>query len=1090
MRALTWLEVLVNFVQMHLSLHTLIEGCSEALAAAKRSNKDKEKQKLMQNRDSSSFDPTSFNITWLEHFLRRTRRRFLLLNGLKGILEVTIGLVLWGALLAVLHQQSGIGNRLYLVWWAGVAVGVVYLIWSWRRAAIELSRTPIAEQVESWNPQASGFLTALELGRALPGLAQTPLYSERLSEARIDQVASTMRALHPVEIVPFEAFRSRAYTFLGAAMLVFGVMAFFPNQSAKTLGAMFAPAQQVKINPLMQTERNALVVGDLKVTYRYPDYLNKPPRTIHNSDGSLSALKGTKAELEARALFAIKKAAIHLNNKTFIPLKVGKDKRQMLGSLDLLQAGFYRFILTAEDDSIHRGPTHPIQIEKDAVPKVKMLWPQRDMELQSQKGLRIAYRFSDDHGISKVYLVYKNTSSKHMRKPRRKLLREFKNPPRGGTGQTEWELQSLPFSPGDRIAYYIEVEDTDTISGPKKGRSETRHVRLFSPFKQHDKLIALQEKLLDKMTGFLGDLIESPKVDKAEVKAIERIVQKLNSKGGLLMKEFAGLLPLMRKDPLTQPYTLIAMENLENRFKQRQLTRVDLEKRLTTLRQYLPLLKQDVQSNRRVEIPGQEDDVYAFSLLLNRQQLDLMAQLARKLNEAQNRLSELLEKFKQNKTEENKRALLRQMDRVESLIRQIRQRMAKLQRRIPDEFLNMSAFKKKNSTDHIKAMRKMIKEGKLEDVAKRLSKLAQSIESMVSQMDKYAKEAGGQLVSRMAAAMQKMINDLQQLEKKQERLAQRTQQMQRDLMKRMQKALKKKLDALVKKQLKRTKEIKRDLKSINQKMGRSMYRYRYHMRMKTLEQRIKELESLLKSRDVFESLQTVQRFQSRAYRMEQSFRFLQQVSRNWPDRNFPGASASLRHMKKALRNADRIRDDLERFFPNSKPHMNKRDHRLMRRYQKDQSDLRRQAQQLQQKLQQMSKKMPVFRPKMQQKLQQASSQMKQAAKRLGNRSPRPAYSHQQKAISALRKLRQSMRQSMQPQGKNGGSGKQRQGNRGGKGGLRGFRRQQSDPKVKIPKPGQHKAPKALRQDILDAMKEKLPHRYREPVRKYYEKLVK
>jgi hypothetical protein len=50
-------------------------------------------------------------------------------------------------------------------------------------------------------------------------------------------------------------------------------------------------------------------------------------------------------------------------------------------------------------------------------------------------------------------------------------------------------------------------------------------------------------------------------------------------------------------------------------------------------------------------------------------------------------------------------------------------------------------------------------------------------------------------------------------------------------------------------------------------------------------------------------------------------------------------------------------------------------------------------------------------------------------------------------------------------------------------------KQQRDP-VRIPGADESAAPRAWRQELLDAMKEKAPERYRDDVRRYYEELVR
>jgi hypothetical protein len=55
--------------------------------------------------------------------------------------------------------------------------------------------------------------------------------------------------------------------------------------------------------------------------------------------------------------------------------------------------------------------------------------------------------------------------------------------------------------------------------------------------------------------------------------------------------------------------------------------------------------------------------------------------------------------------------------------------------------------------------------------------------------------------------------------------------------------------------------------------------------------------------------------------------------------------------------------------------------------------------------------------------------------------------------------------------------------------MGGSSKQRHDP-VRIPGADESSAPRAWRQELMDAMKEKAPERFRDEVRRYYEELVK
>jgi hypothetical protein len=92
--------------------------------------------------------------------------------------------------------------------------------------------------------------------------------------------------------------------------------------------------------------------------------------------------------------------------------------------------------------------------------------------------------------------------------------------------------------------------------------------------------------------------------------------------------------------------------------------------------------------------------------------------------------------------------------------------------------------------------------------------------------------------------------------------------------------------------------------------------------------------------------------------------------------------------------------------------------------------------------------------------------MHEAGESLKRDESKPAATAERDAADRLAKLRDGMQERSM-----GGSERHR------------------DP-VRIPGADDSRAPRAWRQELLDAMKEKAPERYRDEVRRYYEELVK
>jgi hypothetical protein len=135
---------------------------------------------------------------------------------------------------------------------------------------------------------------------------------------------------------------------------------------------------------------------------------------------------------------------------------------------------------------------------------------------------------------------------------------------------------------------------------------------------------------------------------------------------------------------------------------------------------------------------------------------------------------------------------------------------------------------------------------------------------------------------------------------------------------------------------------------------------------------------------------------------------------------------------------------------------------------------------------------PIFPPTASGQLGESRGHMGQAASQLGNRNPQRGHGEQELALDALERFRKGLEEAAKKgQGQGGGGmgfpfpfadsgGHDESGN--------GF--DPSREKVQIPGAEAHKVPEEFRKDLLEAMKQGTPERYRGDVQRYYEELVK
>jgi hypothetical protein len=212
---------------------------------------------------------------------------------------------------------------------------------------------------------------------------------------------------------------------------------------------------------------------------------------------------------------------------------------------------------------------------------------------------------------------------------------------------------------------------------------------------------------------------------------------------------------------------------------------------------------------------------------------------------------------------------------------------------------------------------------------------------------------------------------------------------------------------------------------------------------------------------------------------------------------FPGATgkgpAELRaaqaQVKEAAPRIARIRDRLRALTPDAQQAMTPGDRKKLSELAGQQQGLERQAGELQQKLSQLAEKAPIFPPQAQGLLGESRGHMGSAAGELQGRNPQRGHGEQQAALEGLDRFRKGLEQ-MAQQGKGAGGGFPFPFGETGGGPQEGDAGDPTPQKVVIPGAEAHKLPEAFRRDLLEAMKQGAPERYRGEVQRYYEELVK
>jgi hypothetical protein len=268
------------------------------------------------------------------------------------------------------------------------------------------------------------------------------------------------------------------------------------------------------------------VVG-LKLTFNYPRYTQLKPVVVDENDGNITAIGGTKVEIEAKSNKELEKGELVFSDSTRLKTKV--EGNVAFGEIVVKKDNSYFIELWDKSGNKSQDPIeYKITRIEDQFPYVEILEPGQDQDLTETMRVGLLIRLSDDYGFSSLKLVYQ-VISQGQETDEKTINIDFPN-----NNHTEmdveyrWNLSNLPLLPGDMIRYRVVVYDNDSFSGPKKAESKTYFLRLPSL----DEIVAEVEK---EQQGQIVDLETVLKGQKELKKKLEDLSQEMNRYTGLDM---------------------------------------------------------------------------------------------------------------------------------------------------------------------------------------------------------------------------------------------------------------------------------------------------------------------------------------------------------------------------------------------------------------------------------------------------------------------------------------------------------------------------------------------------------------------------
>jgi len=895
---------------------------------------------------------------------------------------------------------------------------------------------------------------------------------------------------YPMESLGHGAFR---YTFLKPqASLTFQATADGFTSTVGTIEVVPAPA-----------------IGHIALQYLFPDYTGLPGRT-QEGGGDIQALPGTQVHLSMRANVPLTKGVLRFDAGYEVPLVI--TGQELRGEMLVMQEGTY----TIEVEDTHglknlQAPRYTVQVVPDLTPKVTIRQPQDGLEVDEATTLQIQYEAEDDFGLQDAALVYSSSGTAAQRLP----LHKGRFAHRQVQETFAWDLNQWPLPSGETVQLYIEVYDNDTISGPKKGVSQTLTLKVHSREEEHQNLEKLQEEVAAAVLDLLADHLDlaeqlqtwQEQAEAGQSTPSKEALQQARDQQRAAMEraeqtthQLEQALERVQHDPFSTYETFADMQALQRNMAHLQNTLMpQLQQSLQALSPQSPSTAQLQQPQRQLEAAVQELERLSSLAehVASGEKLNDISQLSNKLLEQQNKLLAAMQNLpKDFQGGELPPELQKMLNALESLMQDLMQAMAQLPTTLPDEFLNrqLDAFPLTDMMRQLQEMKQKLAAGDLEGARQLAEQLLKNLSAMVAAMQNMRQQARGGSLDAMSQQLLESSNKLADLVKRQEKIVEETQDIDQETLNQLNEAQQQAFDTV-------QQRFEQELNDLSRLAGEMLRRTRQHpeldaafqdayqqllRQLHAVRNSLKEHELPQVTEDLAEARRQLAWMQQRAERLTQPDRTLQQQ-----------IARAQQHVQAAQQALNGLPQDRQAMLtPDQRGQLGGLGQR--------QGEVHNDTQALQQDVQRLLPLMPFLPSELGQQLQEALPFMGEAQGALEGQHSQQALPPEQEALERLRNAQNGMQQAMQGMAQRG----QMMGmslpmlRQAGRFPMPEFMPQPnvdeqlsgaagaSVRNFQLPDKEAYKVPRMFREDIMEALKEGYPERFKELIEQYYRNIVR
>ncbi|MBT5470655.1 MAG: DUF4175 family protein [Nitrospina sp.] len=1027
----------------------------------------------------------------------------------------------------------------------------------------KIDREEAALLIEKKYPSLNNSLiNSAQLGEFIGDPVRENIFSSAMIRELLERTQKQLKKLDANSVVNNENTIPARNLFLATMAVGLVATLLIPNlwqQALTNSREAMNPPKVAKADKDIETSKAAepkhvYTISDIGVTLNYPAYTRLPSKVVKPSDGSVKSLPGTEVIIEGKSNKGIKEASLVVNGKDSFLMEIQKGS-SLTGSFIVREKGFYQFKFK-DPAPVLLAQKFSIEIEKDKAPRV-MLFPANPKPVYyNTDKIQIFYEGSDDFGIETIELVAQVDGNLI-----RKKIKSLKENEKETQGRYTWNLALESLKQGQEVQYYLEIKDNDNISGPNKGQSEMISFTLFDSREEQENLVRLQDELTEKMIALLATGLVEDNILKTTTKDILYGKKLLASNADALI-DIIGLAQHIKNQAeefgnFPQPY-LTLLKNIISGLKLIRQEKIEaIDKIQSTVMKPTPvaysIFSVEILNDRMVT--HLEQDILYLIKITNRQKMDQVMDLEDQLSELTEALQEEFENLKNKNSPLNSNQLKSKLNQIEQTLQKLLEKLSQQNQSLPDEFLNSKSYKSMNLEEmmsSIKNIQELAKQGKMDEAMDQLKKMAEELRNFAEQLNQADSSMEEMVDTQMMDQLNQSMNDLQDLEKKQRKVINKTSEINQEL--RQKQSMQ--FESLINKFFE---ELQKDVESIRTILGDDKVFLNEHSAMKktgellekesTLNQEIqslsqKTIDSSLKEslasnfkelndrrRELSKTLSELGSLRTQGFQeykeslpgLQKKYDSLKELAElndlnefNLLFKNtYPEVfrwQGNLRTSRNSLEDiGGKISDDLKQVTrlngeiskklgsmkrsieTSSEALLSPKAKNSLKEMAQQEKGIRGKTEKMRKQFEEMNQRNPLLPPSLAQNMQMAGKNLKQAESRLRGNQVQRSIESENKAMKAIQETQKMLKQMQSSGSRMSRQGKQKNQLQLGTGSRRDSRRggavRMQKEKVLLPSEDQYKVPSEFREEILDAMKKHTPKNYEQLVNEYYRDLV-